>query len=217
MPRWELVIFDNDGVLVDSETLANSVLASLLEEYGWPLGEAGCVQRFLGTSLAEVRADAEAHLGRRLPDDFEDRYHRALFGAFPTELTAIPFAGEAVDRVAGAGSQVCVASSGSRARIRLALRVTGLADRFDDRLFSAEEVGAGKPAPDLFLTAARTLGATAQACAVVEDSPLGVAAARAAGMRSFAYAARTPADALAGADAVFADMRELPALLGVPV
>ena len=186
----ELVIFDNDGVLVDSEPHAKRVTIALLTELGWPLSPDDCTERFLGRSMASIRGLAEAHLGRALPADFEDRYHAGLFEAFATGLTPIPGVTEALGRIA---VPACVASSGSHERLRLALTTTGLFDRFAGRIFSAQDVTRGKPAPDLFLHAARTLGVDPARCAVIEDSPAGVEAANAAGMLALGYAGVTPA------------------------
>ena len=208
----ELVIFDNDGVLVDSEPHAERVILALLSGLGWPLTAAESTERFLGRSIASIRGLAEAHLGRPLPPDFEDRYHAGLFEAF-RELTPIPGIVEALD---GISVPTCVASSGSHERIRLALKTTGLLDRFDGRIFSAQDVRRGKPAPDLFLHAAHTLGVDPARCAVIEDSPAGVEAANAAGMLALGYAGATPPARLAHAAAVFQSMTELPALLERP-
>jgi HAD superfamily hydrolase (TIGR01509 family) len=171
----ELVIFDNDGVLVDSEPHAQRVTIALLTELGWPLSPDDCTERFLGRSL---------------PADFEDRYHAGLFEAFATGLTPIPGVTEALGRIA---VPACVASSGSHERLRLALTTTGLFDRFAGRIFSAQDVTRGKPAPDLFLHAARTLGVDPTRCAVIEGNPAGVEAANAAGMLALGYAGVTPA------------------------
>lgn len=207
----DLVIFDNDGVLVDSEALANETLAQLLCECGWPTTAEACVAEFLGGTIESVRDVVEPRLGRRLPDEFEQRYHERLFARFPRELRAVPGVAAVVERVGDSG---CVASSGSRERIRLTLALTGLLGCFGDRLFSAEEVARGKPAPDLFLHAAARVGVAPTRAVVIEDSPFGVAAARAAGMRVLGYAGLTPASQLRDADAIFTSMTELPALLG---
>jgi HAD superfamily hydrolase (TIGR01509 family) len=212
-PAFDLVIFDNDGVLVDSEPHAQRITAALLTELGWPLSPADCNARFLGRSMAGIRALAEAELGRALPADFEDRYHAELFAAFRTGLTAIPGVARALEQIT---LPTCVASSGSHQRIRVALTTTGLFARFDGRIFSAQDVTRGKPAPDLFLHAARRLGADPARCAVVEDSPAGVEAANAAGMTAFGYAGVTPAAQLRHAACIFASMAELPALLAGP-
>lgn len=199
---WDLVIFDNDGVLVDSEPAANRVLAGLLGDCGYPVTFDGCVSRFMGSSLARVRQVVEDETGTRLPDDFEDRYHAGLFAAFRAGLPAVAGVVGVLDELDRRGVPFCVASSGTHERIRLALSTVGLLDRFpEDRIFSAEDVAHGKPAPDLFLRAAAQLAVEPSRCLVIEDSPLGVAAARAAGMGVIGYAAMTPADRLADADA----------------
>jgi HAD superfamily hydrolase (TIGR01509 family) len=209
--RFDLVIFDNDGVLVDSEGHANRILSELLVEYGHPLSRDDCVARFLGTSLASVRRLVEAELGRTLPHDFEERYHTDLFDVFRQALRPVPGVIEALDRVDAA---TCVASSGTHERIRLALTTTGLFERFAGRIFSAEDVARGKPAPDLFLHAAARLRVDPSRCAVIEDSPLGIEAANAAGMTAFGFAGLTPAARLRHArGGVFTSMADLPTLL----
>lgn len=210
---WELVIFDNDGVLVDSERLANQVLGRLLTEWGRPTTFEECVASYLGGTLERVRTLVEEESGQSLPGDFEDRYHAELFAAFDAGLVAVDGAAAVLDGLEQAATPYCVASSGSRERIRRALQHVGLWTRFDGRVFSAEEVPVGKPAPDLFLHAARRLGAHPEVTVVVEDSPLGVEAARAAGMSVIGFAAVTPAGRLAGADAVARHMTEVGALL----
>jgi HAD superfamily hydrolase (TIGR01509 family) len=213
-----LVIFDCDGVLVDSEPLSLRLDVILLERLGWPLTEAEIVERFVGRTEAAMRAEIEAHLGRDVGpewDAFADEYVR-LFAA---ELQPVPGIAAAVDAVVGAGIATCVASSGDLAKIRRNLATTGLLGRFEGRIFSADDVEHGKPAPDLFLHAAAVMGVDPGRCAVVEDSRHGVAAARAAGMHAFGYAGGvTPASALAGpATTVFDAMAELPRLVGAVV
>jgi HAD superfamily hydrolase (TIGR01509 family) len=208
----ELVIFDCDGVLIDSERLGVKVDVMALRELGWPLSEAEVIARFVGHSDRENRAAIEAHLSRKLPEGWgrqvDERYRRA----FADELTPVAGVIEALDRIS---LPTCVASSGTHEHLRYTLGLTNLYDRFAGRIFSADDVALGKPAPDLFLHAAAQMGAAPAACVVVEDSRPGVEAARAAGMRVLAYAGGlTPADALDGADTiVFHDMRELPSLL----
>lgn len=210
---WDLVIFDNDGVLVDSERLANQVLARLLRSLGHPATFEECVERYLGGTIERVRALVEEESGKPLPPDFEDRYHSDLFAAFDAGLTGVPGVAAVLDGLDRAGTGYCVASSGSRERIARSLTRVGLWDRFDGRTFSADEVAAGKPAPDLFIHAAATLGAAPAATVVVEDSPLGVEAARAAGMAVIGFSAVTPAGRLDGASAVVASMGEVGAVL----
>jgi HAD superfamily hydrolase (TIGR01509 family) len=211
MAGFELIIFDNDGVLVDSEPVANQILASLLTEYGFRCTPEESIATFMGHSMPRVRAIVEERLGRPVPADLEARYIAQLFPTFERSLRPIPGiedALRAIDRT------VCVASSGTHERIRLTLGATGLWDRFGGRVFSAQDVVRGKPAPDLFLHAAASFGVDPRRCAVVEDSPAGVTAANAAGMTSFGFARLMPTERLAHATgAVFSDMRLLPGLL----
>ena len=213
--RFDLVIFDCDGVLVDSERLSIRVDAIYLERLGWPLSEAEIIERFVGKSDADMRAEIERELGHPIPADVEAEFNRLYVDTFAAELTAVHGIREALDAIP---TPRCVASSGDHAKIRRNLALTGLADYFGDRIFSATDVTRGKPAPDLFLHAAATLGAAPERCAVVEDSAYGVEAALAAGMTAFAYAGGvTPAERLALPGAiVFDHMRDLPALLGGP-
>jgi len=207
-----LVIFDNDGVLVDSERLANTILAELLTEAGLPYTFEETVRDFMGGSMASMRQKAEARLGRPLPADLEDHYHRRLFDGF-AHLQAITGVETVLDHLDAGGVRYCLASSGTHRRIRTALTAVGFWDRFEGRIFSAEDVAHGKPAPDLFLHAASRMGVKPDDCVVVEDSPLGVAAANAAGMTVFGYAGMTDPAKLSSADAVFHDMAALAELL----
>ncbi|GAB2631400.1 HAD family hydrolase [Kribbella swartbergensis] len=207
-----LVIFDNDGVLVDSERLANTILAELLTEAGLPYTFEETVRDFMGGSMVSMRQKAEARLGRPLPADLEDRYHQRLFDGF-ANLRAIEGVDAVLDHLDAQGVTYCLASSGTHRRIRTALSAVGFLDRFEGRIFSAEDVAHGKPAPDLFLHAARTLGVKPADCVVVEDSPLGVAAANAAGMTVFGYAGMTDPAKLSSADLVFHDMAALADLI----
>ena len=214
-PRFELVIFDNDGVLVDSEVLANTVLAGVLAGAGLEYSVERCMAEFVGSSLARVRGLVEAGSGRPLPAGFEDDYHRHLFSRFAGELRPVTRVAGVLDALRSAGAAVCVASSGTPERIALALRTTGLDSYFGGRVFSASDpqVARGKPAPDLFLHAAASMGVEPARCAVIEDSVPGVEAAVAAGMTVFAYAERTPAGCLAGASRVVTAMADLVPLL----
>ena len=209
---FELVIFDCDGVLVDSERIAVRVEAELLAELGWPLSQAEIVERFMGRTTEYMDEAIEAQLGSRLPGDWRDQFQRRYREAFAAELVPVDGVLDALDQIA---VPTCVASSGSHEKLRFTLGHTGLYERFEGRIFSGYEVANGKPAPDLFLHAAARMGAGPARCAVVEDSLYGVLAARAAGMRVFGYAGGlTPADRLEGeATVVFEDMRELPRLL----
>ena len=215
---FDLVIFDCDGVLVDSERLSVRLDVELLAGLGWPLTEAEVIERFVGRTDAAMRAEIEAHLGRDIGPEWE------AFGArylelFAAELRPVDGIASAVDAIQAAGFATCVASSGDHAKIRRNLALTGLSNRFGERIFSGDDVIHGKPAPDLFLHAAEAMGVETDRCAVVEDSRHGVTAARAAGMRVFGYAGGvTPRAALEGErTTVFDDMRDLPAQLGARV
>jgi HAD superfamily hydrolase (TIGR01509 family) len=210
--RFELVIFDCDGVLVDSERISVRVEAELLAELGWPLSEAEIVERFMGRTDEYMDEAIEAQLGDRLPADWKVRFHERYRAAYAAELAPVDGVLEALDRI---DLPTCVASSGSHEKLRFTLGHTGLYERFEGRIFSGYEVANGKPAPDLFLHAAARMGVEPGACAVVEDSHYGVLAARAAGMRAFGYAGGlTPAHRLEGPGTrVFHDMRKLPALI----
>jgi len=208
----ELVIFDCDGVLVDSERLSVEIDRRVLSALGWELSRTEIIDRFVGRSSAHFRTAIETQLGRSLPDDWEEPYQHWYLESFARELEPVPGIGSALDSI---DLLTCVASSGSHAKIRRNLGLTGLLPRFEGRIFSAEDVRDGKPAPDLFLHAADVLGIRPSRCVVIEDSRYGVQAARAAGMRVLGYGGGiTSPESLQRAGAtVFTDMMELPALL----
>ncbi|MDQ0776489.1 HAD superfamily hydrolase (TIGR01509 family) [Streptomyces aurantiacus] len=212
--RYDLVIFDNDGVLVDSEPISNTLLAAYLSELGHPTSYEDSLRDYMGAAMHRVHDLIEERTGERLPVDFDDVFHGRVFAAFERELEPVPGAVEVLEKLAADGVPYCVASSGSHERIRVGHRKTGLDRWFDDeRIFSSQDVGRGKPAPDLFLYAADRMGVPPEKCLVVEDSPLGVRAAGAAGMDVYGFTAMTPAERLAGADRLFGEMSELIALL----
>jgi HAD superfamily hydrolase (TIGR01509 family) len=208
----DLVIFDCDGVLVDSERIAVKVDVEMMAELGWYLTEAEAVETFVGVSDASFRKIIETKIGRKLPADWEAKTQPLYRARLAAELTPVDGIVEALDRIT---LPTCVASSGTHDKMRFTLGHTGLYDRFAGRIFSATQVAHGKPAPDLFLFAAEQMGAPPQRCVVVEDSAFGVAAARAAGMHVLAYAGGvTSATKLAGpGTTIFDDMRDLPDLL----
>jgi HAD superfamily hydrolase (TIGR01509 family) len=207
-----LVIFDCDGVLVDSEPVANRLLASMLRELGLDLTQEQIFATFVGYSMAHVMRTIESLLGRPPPADFLRDLQARTFAAFRTELRAMPGIEDALDRL---GVPFCVASSGDHEKMRTTLGITGLWPRFAGRIFSVTQVARGKPAPDVYLFAAKELGAEPATCVVVEDTPPGVQAGVAAGMTVFGFCAHTPEHELraAGAHLTFDDLRRLPDLL----
>ncbi|MEU2954643.1 HAD family hydrolase [Streptomyces xanthochromogenes] len=208
----ELGIFDCDGVLVDSERIAARVQVALGAELGWPLTEDEVVDRFIGRSHAAIREQVAARLGEDAAATWSERFEQLHREAVDADLAPVEGLPEALDALT---LPTCIASSGSHDKMRHTLGRTGLYERFAGRIFSATEVSHGKPAPDLFLHAARQMGVEPAAGVVVEDSQPGVRAARAAGMRSFGYAGGlTPAVRLEGPDTVILyDMRKLPMLI----
>jgi HAD superfamily hydrolase (TIGR01509 family) len=212
--RYDLVIFDNDGVLVDSEPISNRLLAAYLTEIGHPTSYEDSLRDYMGAAMHRVHDLIRERTGRRLPEDFDDVFHGRVFAAFEQDLEPVDGVVGVLEKLTADGVPYCVASSGSHERIRVGHRTTGLDRWFDDRrIFSSEDVGRGKPAPDLFLHAAERMGVAPERCVVVEDSPLGVQAAVAAGMDVYGFTAMTPAGKLTGATRLFSRMEDLADLL----
>jgi HAD superfamily hydrolase (TIGR01509 family) len=208
----ELVVFDCDGVLVDSERIANEVFRAMLNDLGLRLSLQDMFDRFVGLSMPQcIELITELH-GKPPPSNFVRELQQRTACAFKDELEPIPGV-EAT--LAALDIPFCVASSGDHEKIRFTLGATGLLSRFEGKIFSVVDVAKPKPAPDVFLFAARTLGVAPCACAVIEDSPTGIRAAVAADMQAFGFAANTPAQKLigAGAHCTFSDMTRLPELL----
>ncbi len=212
-----LVIFDCDGVLVDSEPLSNTVFARALQREGldWSVEEAR--RRLMGRSMKACVEIVEGLLARQLPEDFVHKLQGETLQAFrDAPLQPVPGINEAIDQIEAAGIKTCIASSGGFDKMEVSLGVTGLLARFEGRIFSATEVKRGKPFPDLFLHAAISMNEQPFDCVVIEDSVPGVQAARAAGMRALGYvgAPHTDRDAMGAAGAfLFKDMRQLPDLV----
>ncbi|MDX3314952.1 HAD family hydrolase [Streptomyces sp. NPDC054884] len=212
--RYDLVVFDNDGVLVDSEPISNRLLAGYLTELGHPTSYEDSIRDYMGSAMHRIHDLVLERTGERLPAEFDDVFHRRVFDAFERELRPVLGVMAVLEKLAADEVPYCVASSGSHERIRVGHRTTGLDRWFDEsRVFSSQDVGKGKPAPDLFLFAAERMGVAPERCVVVEDSPLGVQAARAAGMDVYGFTAMTPAAKLGGATQLFADMKQLADLL----
>jgi HAD superfamily hydrolase (TIGR01509 family) len=206
-----LVIFDCDGVLVDSEELQTRVLLEVAGELGFSLSLPEAVGRFRGAKIASTVRIIEEQLGRPTPEDFVLTVRARTARAFDDELRAIEGIHDALESIA---TPRCVASSGPVEKIEQALRLTKLLGHFEGRIFSSYDIGSWKPAPDLFLHAAARMGARASECVVVEDSVLGVQAGVAAGMRVLGFASDQRARELSAAGAeVFASMGDLAALI----
>jgi HAD superfamily hydrolase (TIGR01509 family) len=213
----DLVIFDCDGVLVDSEVISCRAHAETLTRHGYPITADQVLVRFLGVSDREARMTIEAELGRSLPDDFEKQVKQATLQFYADDLRTIPHIGEAIAAIA---LPKCVASSGTPEKIRHGLECAGLYDLLAPNIFSATQVKRGKPAPDLFLFAAGQMQTSPARCVVIEDSVPGITGALAAGMAVLGFHGGSHcrpgyADKLraAGAIMTFDDMRQLPDLI----
>lgn len=214
----KLVIFDCDGVLVDTEGPANRRLAEWITDAGYPIAYEQCRRRFSGRSLSSVRSELIETVGVDLGADLIERWYRELQSLFAGGLEAIPHVADFIDAVERAGLAHCVASSARVDKMHLTLGRTGLLPHFKDVLFSASMVERGKPAPDLFLLAAKTMGFEPQDCIVIEDSVPGTQAGVAAGMRVFSYHGdpMTDIEGLRSAGGIlFEDMRRLAALIPI--
>ena len=213
----DLVIFDCDGVLVDSEVISCRAHAEVLTRHGYPITSDQVLARFLGVSDREARLMIEKEISRKLPDDFESQVKQATLQFYAGDLRAISFVGEAI---AAIGLPKCVASSGTPEKIRHGLECAGLFDQLAPHIFSASQVKRGKPAPDLFLFAAEQMQASPARCVVIEDSIPGITGALAAGMAVLGFHGGSHcqpgySDILraAGAALTFDDMRQLPDLI----
>ena len=216
--KFDLVIFDCDGVLVDSEVSSCRAHAETLTRHGYPITPDQVFDRFLGRSMRKATLEIEAELGRPLPEDFQTQVYAEIFRLFAASLEATPHIDEALAAIM---MPVCVASSGPPEKISTSLNHVGLYDRFAPHIFSAVQVTNGKPAPDLFLFAAEQMKTAPARCVVIEDSVAGVTGALAAGMVVFGYHGGShcrpdTAETLraAGAAVTFDDMRQLPDLIG---
>lgn len=209
---FRLAIFDCDGVLVDSEPITNRVFAAMLNELGLSVTLETMYENFVGKSMAQSLELLESMYGKPVPRSFVNEYRRRTLAALKAELRPVHGVATVLEELT---IPYCVASSGSHEKMQMTLGIVELLPRFDDRLFSVEDVARGKPAPDVYLHAARAFGVPPAACAVIEDTPVGVTAGVAAGMTVFGYAALTQEERLieAGARYVFRHMDELLELL----
>jgi HAD superfamily hydrolase (TIGR01509 family) len=210
--RYELVIFDCDGVLVDSELITNRVFRGMLAEIGIHMTLEAVLERFVGRSMPYCWDVIAGILGHELPQQFIEDYQNRTAAALKTELQMV----SGVDAlIAGLDRPFCVASSGTHEKMQITLGATGLLTKFAGNIFSVTEVARSKPFPDVYLHAARSMGFSPANCAVVEDTPTGARAGVAAGMTVFGFCALTQERQLreAGAHYTFRHMSELPALL----
>jgi HAD superfamily hydrolase (TIGR01509 family) len=220
--KFEAVLFDCDGVLVDSEPITNGVLRDMLEESGWKLSPAECMKLFIGKAVKDEAANIEAHIGKPLTEDWMVQFRERRNQRLISEVLAIRNVVSAVTQLhkAYAGRIAC-ASGADRFKVELQLEKCGLMPFFKGRIFSGHEMPRSKPAPDVYLAAAAALGVDPRRCAVVEDTVTGVTAGIAAGATVFGYSPpevghdNPAALKQAGASLVFADMADLPVLLGV--
>ncbi len=213
--RPGLVIFDCDGVLVDSEPVAARVVSGSLARHGLDLSPERCMDLFLGGTMPGVMEKARA-LGASLPDRWVNDVYTELYAELARGVKAIPGVAGLLDLLDEAGIPHCVASNGSEEKMRITLGRTGLAERFAGRRYSAHTLGIAKPDPGLFLHAARASGADPARCLVIEDSASGAEAAARAGMRCLGYAPQGDGARLAAHGAVIIrDMAEVPRLIGL--
>ena len=219
--KFEAILFDCDGVLVDSEPITNGVLREMLAEAGWALTPEECMRIFIGKMVRSEAARIEHHTGRPLTDEWMSAFYARRNAALEAQLTAIEHIHAAVERVhAHHDGRIACASGADRFKIEMQLAKVGLAPYFAGRIFSGHEMPATKPAPDVYLAAAAALGVPPQRCLVVEDTVTGVTAGVAAGATVVGLCpspvGHGSPEALraAGAVQVLAHLRELPALLG---
>ena len=210
----QLIIFDCDGVLVDSEPITNRVFAQMINELGIPVTMQDMHESFLGRSMTYCCNLIEGMLGQPLPANFHEQYRLRTSAAWAVELKPVRGIATVLDALDAKDIPFCVASSSSHHEMRTTLGLTGLLPRLENKLFSVTEVPEAKPASDVYLYAARRLGASPSQCYVVEDTPTGVQAGVAAGMRVYGYCALTPRHRLmeAGAHVTVADVAKLPEL-----
>jgi HAD superfamily hydrolase (TIGR01509 family) len=217
--KFSAVLFDCDGVLVDSEPLTNGVLRDMLEESGWSMTLAECMAFFVGKAVRDERVAIEAHTGQPLTEDWMQQFYQRRNQALIDRLEIIPGALAAVQAAHTlTQGRIACASGADRFKVEMQLTQVGLMDYFVGRVFSGHEMPRSKPAPDVYLAAARQLGVAGAHCLVIEDTPVGVTAGVAAGATVWAYCPQAEAgDSLlqVGAERLFSQMGDLPSLLSV--
>jgi len=213
MVKYKCIIFDCDGVLVDSEAISAKVFIKMMAELGRVLDFETVVEQITGTSMRENLAFFEKHLGKDLPKNFEQEFRKRSFKAYKTDLKAIPGVHELIEKI---DVPVGVASSGPCNKIELNLTTTGLIDKFRGNVFSSYDIGSWKPEPDIYLHAAKKMGYNPSECIVIEDSRAGVKAARAGGFKVYALTNKKQSSKFEELGAhVFMNMHELGALLAI--
>lgn len=216
MLRPDLVIFDCDGVLVDSESITHRVIAEQARALGASIEAEEAHTLFVGGSWASVLAEIERRLGAPAPDDFTETFRAALVEALDNEVEAVPGVIPALDAIDAAGIATCVGSNGPQVKMKSTLGRTGLLPRFEGRIYSAYDIDAFKPEPTLYLHAAEAMGVPPERAVVVEDSMNGARAGLAAGMRTLVYVRQSDAPRYEALGAVcLDDMAGLPSLLGI--
>ena len=212
---YKLVIFDCDGVLVDSEAIGNRFISEALTLAGIPISAEGALSQFLGGKLTQIKKDAEKQLGFSLPANWVDEIYKKQFSEFRKNLKSISGIEDVLDVLERINIPVCVGSNGPLNKMEVSLGVTKLKDRFLGRIFSADQVERPKPAPDLYLYCAEQMGVLPQDCLVIEDSPRGASAGVAAGMSVFGYTGGGDNSALkkVGCTKTFDTMQEIAAFL----
>ena len=212
----KLVIFDCDGVVVDSEPLTLQLIRDDLAARGLPLDLTKTTDLFMGSTIAGAGAQAR-DMGADIPEDWVDLIYDKVFAALARKVESIPGIGAVLDRLDRQGIAYAIGSNGPHRKMEITLARCGLAARFAGRTYSREDVAAPKPAPDVYLLAASQAGVAPQDCVVIEDSATGAQAAVAAGMAVFGFARETPRAKFEGlTELLFDDMGQLPALLGLP-
>lgn len=208
MKSYELVIFDCDGVLVDSETITNAVIISMLKPYGIVLNRSGYIQRYVGMTLEACTRKINDEFNVVLPDDFISIYHQRSLKALELNLVEIDGVRSLIE---GLKIPFCVASNSHETKVKMMLEKTGLIKYFTGKIYSASQVANPKPAPDVYLMAATKNGIAPENCLVIEDTPTGVTAGKAAGMIVLGYVGLFDAEILikAGADQTFSHMDQI--------
>ena len=216
--NFEAILFDCDGVLVDSEPITNGVLRDMLEESGWLLSPAECLQIFIGKAVRDERLQIEARTGQPLTEAWMAEFYLRRNRELKARLQIISGAYEAVAAAhRHAAGRIACASGADRFKVEMQLAQVGLMEFFDGCIFSGQEMPRSKPAPDVYLAAAAHLSVVGARCLVIEDTTTGVTAGVAAGATVWAYCptpGHGPALTQAGASQLFAEMSDLPALLG---